>query len=902
MSNWVLFRRPVLPATMAAVAAWSVCAAQPEIEGPDAEMEHYLQSRGLPELLAEQLSHRVEAASGDEKTPLAERLAKVYVRLMSDAPTAEARRTWEARAYALLKSAPKAESLELRIDLARATYLPAEDLAERSRLRLAKPEELAETERVLRSVRGRFLDAASSAQRKVEGLEKLEQSGRATERDADELTEARRVRSNAYYYAGWSGYYLAMLTSNRNIALESLRDFGWLLGTPGGRAASVEKLAPEMLRYEHIARSAVGCALASSLAGNTTESVRWLDTVEEADAVPEPVRQQLLTRRIAVYAAGGRWADLQVLIRRTRKVDRRGAGPVEPLAVPAARLLSVLCFEADKRQAKEAIEGLARDALADLVTRGEVGQVLDLAERYGVLPIGDTGFAVNYVRGLLAYERARVAHRESGASPDEPAKSADIAMIFRESLALLDVSLRQPDSIQFSAERGRAMMSAAHAAFYSGAADDASDRFASLWADSTLPPEQRSEGLWLAVASLEHAAGDLSASPSIRTRIDQLIELYLREHPGSERAATLILRRGGAPGLDAEKAAETLLGVPRNSPIHTAARRQAAQLLYRAFRSAAPRDRDVAGDRFAAVAEGVLAIDRREAMDAAAAGGKQAAERCVVLIRQLLDALLGVSRPELSRAQDAMDALRAVAAYNALDLREISPELTYREVQIAMLRGAEADALAKADALAIASGASDVRFADAADRAVYRRAAELFTKNECDGLGAPGVVVRVGLRIVERLGDEREALKDPAVVSLFAQVARAAARLGTAGADRSMRELAQRLDRAVLTVQPGNAGALRRLAELSELSGEITHALECWGTLIDGTAVGSDAWCEARFNFLRLLAEREPARARSGLEQQRGMYPGYGPAPWGERFRALHDRLMTTPPSGGKGG
>src|SRR5205814_606714 len=89
--------------------------------------------------------------SQEERTHAAELLGKLYVRMLATATTPQARQILEEKARELLKI-PEADSFELRIDLAKATYLKVEEAVEKDRLRLTSSDEKAEAERVLRSV------------------------------------------------------------------------------------------------------------------------------------------------------------------------------------------------------------------------------------------------------------------------------------------------------------------------------------------------------------------------------------------------------------------------------------------------------------------------------------------------------------------------------------------------------------------------------------------------------------------------------------------------------------------------------------------------------------------------------------------------------------------------------
>src|SRR4029077_11721777 len=89
------------------------------------------------------------------RLPLAERLGRLYVDLLGTA-SADDRQVWEDKARALLTQTPEADSFDLRLSLGKAVYQRAEEIAERHRLRLASAEEIADAERVFRSLIAQF--------------------------------------------------------------------------------------------------------------------------------------------------------------------------------------------------------------------------------------------------------------------------------------------------------------------------------------------------------------------------------------------------------------------------------------------------------------------------------------------------------------------------------------------------------------------------------------------------------------------------------------------------------------------------------------------------------------------------------------------------------------------------
>lgn len=844
---------------------------------PDDAIESYLADHGLLEVLAARLRARLAAGPIEDRLRSAELLGRLYVEMLGEASSPDVRQELESRSADLLRLVPEAESFELRINLAKATYLQVEEIVEKDRLRLARPEDKAEADRVLRLVGPQFAEIAAKLHRRVETLEARETRVRDSDTDAvrEELAEARRLRSLAKYYSGWTEYYTALLSGTPQRAARALEEFGAILNALPGKPASLERLPKGNLRFDHVARAALGCALCVSMLGEDVQAVRWIEAVEGAEGVSPAMLDQAFTRRLIVFAAAGRWADVELAVRRRREPER--GVPATPLTVAEARLLAVLALEASReggsRSAVRAMaERMAQAALGDLVKRGEAGHVLDLVGRYGTEPLGGEGFIVGYVRSLQAYEAARAAHAAAGGD-NGPATDPILSNRYADAARLLRGAAASADAGAFPGELARVRVREGLALFYAGELEAAARRFEAA-AEAAPTPETRRDAMWYAIVTLDRAVRDGRAS-LVEAR-DRLATLYLKSFPGTENAARLLLRQARADRLTDAESLAILQAVPKDSPLYEASRRQASRLLYQAFRRAAPADKEFAALRFAEAAEELLRLEQAKALGGTDAGAKEAARSMVVRVRQLADALLAAAAPDLQRVRSALEALEGVAAFQGLDLRDLEPELTFRRLQMAVASGDEAGITALADRLTALGGP----YATSAGSLQFNRAVRARREAPLDP-DLSRKVVTAGERLLGagQGGDQAATLRE--------SVADAAAMLWRTAADASMRDLALRLDREQLAAGRRTGSSLRRVAELAETAGDRQAALDAWQELLLGLPSDSRAWFEARYHSIRLVAMADRAAAVEALRQLRVLHPGLGPDPWASRFLEL---------------
>lgn len=882
--------RTIWAVLLALPLAWASAQSVADREADDAT-EKFLADHHLDTLLAVHLRDRLIQASGTDRVQIADRLGELYVRMHSSAATARERGEIETLGRELIRLVPDAESFLLRLNLAKSRYLIAEEIAERYRMRLATPEERADAQRTLREVGSTFDEVASRVQTLIDALERQDKrpaAGVDPREVRQRLDRARRERSLARFYGGWTRYYNALLDGQPSGAAGVASDFGWLLGAPG-KPASVEKAPKSMLRYEHIARSALGCAMAASLLGNDAEAERWFDLLQTTPEVSDTVLDQLFTRRMIVYGAARRWADIERLV--TLERSRLGG----PLPVADARLLAVIVLEAGENRSSIAgreamIASLAQSAFKDLIERGELGQIVDLVNRYGSAPVGENGFVAEYVRAVKAYDRAMEAHKASGLSPEQPATAEANLILFRDAAGLLQQATRTPDAAAFAADRDRAAVLAGVCLFLAARFEESADLLEAAAASGTIP-ERREEAIWLAIASLDLAVdGD---RPSLSARRDRLAMLYLEQFPTTERAARLLIRRASDGLVTDARAAEILLGVSSDSPLYGTARRYAARLLYRAWRSAGPDERARAARAFMDVANELVLIDE-SAMEAGTdEEWSRIAAEMLLRERQVLDVVLSGSDPDVERARRAIANVE-MAAGGVERLGDIAGELAYRRLQIAVALNDDAGITRAIDELTLTGG----KFAEAGDRIAYRLALDAWRSHRA-GEAEARKVIAIGNRLIERIGTARTKLSDPSTFGLHDTVSEAAAALWRSFGDSAMRDRSLAIDREICDAGLATGHVLRRRAELAESAGLKIEALDAWRSLLAGYKDGTTDWFESRYNSLRLLLETDPVEARQAFEQYAVLRPDFGPEPWKERFELLRARIEQAPAPGG---
>lgn len=896
-----------------------VIAAPPRVTAEDEAVEQYLTDRGLTGLLADHLEARLKGSQPADRPEIAERLATVYAQLLEQAEGLEAQNAWEQRARTLLETSPEANSVELRLGLARAAYKRVEKVVDEWRLRTGAMDEAAIAARRLAELATQFEAVASESNQRIKSLERQEELSKGVESEllTTALATARRHRSQAHYLAGWCGLNIAELSGNTGSLDEVKRHFGWLLNARPGGAPERERLIQQTFRYVHVARSAIAVGTAEALQGRYTEANAWFDAVGVSESLPQGVERHLFLARAYTLSLAQQWTQLADMVEQRRPAasapNDSAASTAAPLDPSEARRIAVLVFEAQAKNAGRSNDDLIRlrdIVLNDLVAAGELGHVLELVRRYGQENLGGQGFVPQNIRGLLAFDTARQAQSELGGDQLEPVADDQIIQKYRTAAEHLRHATNQEDGAKYPAALANAYYLLGMCLYLAGdggristpayleaaqALQDASERFDNA--------ARQADALWLEIKALrrelERKGGNVDEAQTLLATVTNEFGVLFPDDP---RSGALMLDRISQSQVKPEEAIEMLLRVPQSSQVYEVSRRQAARLTYDAYRSATADTADWSASRFVEIAEPLLAADRRRA----SAGDTDAAKRAAVYARQIVDAVLSSSTPDVARAERALDALTSLIAARMIDGEPLQTEIDYRRAQMLLARNAPGDRQA-AEQLADSLQSRDPRFAQAANVMFYRDAQSNWRRQQRQNaatrvlVDAAQSVVRHGKRLLTSMEPTDKDGTSPAALSLQAEMADAAAMIWRLEANVDARDLGLLLYRKLLRSQPRDAGFLRGHAELAEAAGEVEPALESLRLLVAGLEQGSNDWFDAKYKLVLILAKRDAKRAAEVLAQHRVLYPGYGPEPWGARFREIADRLPRDSSTSDKG-
>jgi hypothetical protein len=834
------------------------------------EVTAYLEARGLTQLLAVHLEQQLEDLGPERGRAVVTRLAALYSELLEGTADPALRASLEERSRRLLTSAPEESQYLLRMALLRGAYRAAERTAEARRLRLATPEAIEAARQTLSETIPRLAELSAQIDGHWQALQR--QMSRAGAAQIDALSasseQAQRLLDQCRFVRAWALYYQAWLDRRSDAARVAQEEFGSLLD-PSQPYLQPADVSIDLRGQEAVARAILGLALCKGLTASTATAVEWIELLEHERAY-EPLRREVPAWKMAVFLERGEYRAAQAVLEDHRRIR------TEPVPLAWLRLLAVYALEAerDRSEARQVVNL----AVTEMASRGDLEQILDLASRYGAEALGDSGFALQYVKGVLAYHEARRAHAAQTPSSDPALHAA-----YGVALERFNAALSEPDAVRYPEAAGESRALAGWCLYFQGRPADAADVFEA--AAAALTGDAAAEALWMAIVCLDRLI-ESGAGEAAQARLRQRMAQFLEQHPSSGHAPVLVLRQAMGEEPDDAVVAD-LLAIPAGSAARPSARRRAASMLYELYRRAQGEARVDYANRFVDLTREIVAEDGA-ALDAPGSADPLEVERHVLRCRRLAEVALADSVERVGEAREAIEAVDRLAGLG-FDVSGWRDEIDYRRLRLLLLGADHRGAGHVAEELwrRAPGGAWPVLAA----RTMFLWAHEIRATAQPDGIDdrqALADVIQYGERVAANLGPGEEA----AALTYLAAVADARFTLWERGnLEQGSLALSLYADR-LLPAWPNNARVLRCTALLAEgVARRDDLALQCWRTLVAGLPMDRAEWYEAKFHHISVLARTDPALAVEVMEQHRALHPEYGPDPWGGRLRGLDQQL-----------
>ena len=852
------------------------------------EILEYLDSHGLSSLAALRLETLANAASGEEKAQLLDRLAELFARALDDASDPAAQARLLVRADELADKIQSAKGDLLRVAAARARYRSAARVAES--IRAGMPGDADGAVALLTQQIDTLLEVSARAEKRSSDLDRRLDASDGMRADA--MQEARE-RENAIagvsrYLAAWSLVYRGFLRDDPRDADRAAGIFLPLLGAREGKLTPGDVSEP--LRADELyASSILGLALAKAPSGGYAEAQRWLELLDHRETFAPLRESRAGWSMVAAVEARAYAAARENLAKLSTREDAANWA-----RVAAARSIerSGGVGASDGGAANNDARLLLRESIALLAAKRDLNAIRELVKKYGESILGDdaAGFVPSYVKAVRFYDEAQSAIAAAGtdnaklesAAVSEPSKSAADAL--GAALAAADAATYPEAVLSCRLMRAWSLRGA-------GLFREASEAFEQVSADSV--GDRAEEAARMGILSLDDArrkARDADTRKTLDESLMKAVDVFLARFPSSDHVPELLVRKVSAMAEPTVTDVGALLQVRPGSKEFVLSRRQALDALYRAFRVGKD-PREEVGKQYASVlAE--LTPDPETGLPASSS----------VVARQSLEVLLA---PEVRAVQTAMQmiaALEKAGAVGKFDIREADEELGYRRLQIAMLSDRWADvepALApfeKPEATKLWADAAlrlAVRGGESKRRAVASDAPERGAYVSTIVRAGDAIFVRAGGLEAVLAGTTPEAAQLMPIAMIVLD-ARAEMVRSNASIDEAKRGLA--MVEPLLKKRPSDGNLLRLGAMFAEGSGDYARAAEMLRTLVGGLPERSEPWFAAKVDQIRVLAKLSPERARVVLSQFRTLYPDLGPEPHRSRIVEIERTLPPEAP------
>ncbi len=786
---------------------------------------------GCNELLARHLEHKLENGMSRERVKAAKELADVYALLLAR-DEGGANEDILQRAVLLFDRIPEAGTIDLRLQLYRATFIAAEQILERYRIRVSDVEEAEQAVMHLREVATKLETLQDSLQKKINS------SRSPSEKKKQNLGMATS-------YLAWVYYYIAWFEDDAVEAEKSATLFAKLLS---GDRLSLDAVSLDLKSYEIGARALLGIALCKSIMKDPLGSDPWFEELEDPSTWSS-VRIIVPLWRFYLLVDTEQWDEILTSFDTLTGVDQ----------TLLYRIAAVHALEHASSSGQAGV--VAKQALAGLIEFGQLGVVSSIIDKYGSGALKQGGFIAKYIEGDIAYRKVREIFKS-----DVPAEDRSIQNEFSEIASIFDKAIRADDVGAYPALVDDCQFMLGLALFYSSQFESAAEAF-----QGASQGDNKKQATWMAIVSLNYI--DTLTQEELEVK-DALSTVYIDTWPNTKHANQLILQRS-EKGLFDSNTVEDLLSISHSDPLYEDAQRQAARSLYQMWRVASPLQRSSVGNKYVSVAMPLMLLDLRLEQDVLAN------EICAVRAMRILESSLHHDVRRIVAAKRAVSSLDVINNRNIFPLDTFQNEISYRKIMVLLfeLKVDEATAIL----MEMIKNSPEDLWTSSAALEVWNQ----WLKEKMDLDDELQFVV--GSQIVRQLKDHE--MGSQSYVDISRKTAQSAFDLHIATNDKQKGEEALRISRILVDQNPLIKELLVLNAEIEMLLGDKQKSLQRWKTIAYGSKIGTKQWLRAKYFIVKLLSENSPEDAIAILDQYVILYPSYGDDPFGTQLRLLHKEL-----------
>ncbi len=614
-----------------------VCTAQ---LSADDKVSNWLGQMGCNDLLALYLEQQLQDGTTQSKVEAAEQLATLYAYMLSQSTGSDDDSLLE-RANALLESIPQANTVDLRLQLLRASYLASELTFEKYRLRLIDSNEAQQQALVLEETSRKLESLRTSL------LRKAKNSRNFSTKDSSRLGVATSL-------SAWAKYYLAWFKQDKTLASEAADIFATILE---GDEASLQDISLDLRKEEFGARALLGITLCKNINNIAGEQYTWLEELAHDDTWAG-IKQQIPMWTIMMQVDSGEWDKVKTVL----------TDPLIILEPHTLRLAAVQGIESSIGTSKE----VASIAIGQLINESELGIVSQLIEKHGYEIVSSNAFISKYLEGELHYRNAKAL-----LDGDEPSDNSKIVQQFQKAANTLTEAVHSANADEYPVMKDDCIYLIGLAHYFSRSFVDASTTFYQLGKRTT-----SEKALWMSIVALEEIVTPTPQSAILKS---DAVKLYTNLWPNSQKTTQLKLHYPSE--LADQSTIEDLLTIQPSDVNYSNARRKASRLLYEQWGKAKPIERGSIGNTYVGVVLPIILEDSKSTE-------QDAKENALVRTLRLLEVTLHSDIQRLVAANQAFETFQSLAL-QGIDTTQFDNEVRYRKIIYSVKSNQQDNAIAE---------------------------------------------------------------------------------------------------------------------------------------------------------------------------------------------------------------